>query len=153
MDSSLYTVAAPIVFNREIHVHYGQFYVQSRSDFFVGLIESLGGQANGLCGAAVPGLLFLITGLHTGHTSVTVEMLGAPAPIGDEWEDVVEASFRPATAKVALVQWAGEASWPRIEFLRSTGSQGVGHTAPHAQPLAAASSTPLWAIRPSISLT
>jgi hypothetical protein len=25
---------------------------------------------------------------------------------------VVEASFRPATAKVALVQWAGEASWP-----------------------------------------
>jgi len=109
---SLYTVAVPIVFDQEIQVHYGQFYVQSRPDFFVGLIESIGGQANGLCGAAVPGLLFLITGLHTGHTSVTVEMLGAPAPIGDEWEDVVEASFRPATARVALVQWAGEASWP-----------------------------------------
>src|SRR5262249_50612724 len=109
MDNSLYTVAVPIVFDQEIDVHYGQFYVQSRPDFFVGLIESLGGQANGLCGAAVPGLLFLITGLHTFHTSVTVEMLGAPAPIGEDWEDVVEASFRPATAKVALVQWAGEA--------------------------------------------
>jgi hypothetical protein len=77
MDSSLYTVAVPIVFDQEIH--YGQFYVESRTDeFFAGLTESLGGQANGLCGAAVPGLLFLTTGLHTGHTSVTVEMLGAP---------------------------------------------------------------------------
>ena len=108
MGSSLYTVAVPIVFDQEIHVHYGQFYVQSRPDFFVGLIESLGGQANGLCGAAVPGLLFLITGLHTGHTSVTVEMPGAPTPIGDEWEDVVEASFRLTRAKVFLLQWGGE---------------------------------------------
>jgi hypothetical protein len=87
--------------------------VESRSDdFFEGLTESRGGQANGLCGAAVSGLLFLTTGLHTGHTRVTVEMLDASAPVGDVWEDVVEASFRPATAKVALVQWAGEASWP-----------------------------------------
>src|SRR5215471_20895717 len=35
----------------------------------------------------------------------------APAPIGDEWEEVVEASFRPETAGLYLVQWAGEASW------------------------------------------
>ena len=102
----------PIVFDKEIHVHYGQFYLESRTDFFVGLTESLGGQANGLCGAAVPGRLFLITGLHTGHTRVTVEVLDAPAPIDADWEDVVEASFRPATANVALVQWASEASWP-----------------------------------------
>jgi len=39
-------------------------------------------------------------------------VLDAPAPIGDEWEDVVEASFRPANAKVALVQWAGQSTWP-----------------------------------------
>ena len=64
-----YTVAVPIVFDQEIHVHYGQFYVESRTDdFFEGLTESRGGQANGLCGAAVPGLLFLTTGLHTGRT-------------------------------------------------------------------------------------
>jgi hypothetical protein len=108
-----YTVAVPIVFDQEIHVQYGQFYVESRTDnFFEAMTESQVGQANGLCGAAVPGLLFLITGLHTGRTRVTVEVLDAPAPIGDEWEDVVEASFRPATATVALVQWAGEASWP-----------------------------------------
>lgn len=108
-----YTVAVPIVFDQEVHVHGWQFYVESRTDdVFEGLTESRGGQANGLCGAAVPELLYLTTGLNTGHTWVTVEVLDAPAPIGDEWEDVVEASFRPATAKVALVQWAGAASWP-----------------------------------------
>jgi len=101
------------VFDQEIRVHYGQFYVESRiDDFFEGLTESQGGQANGLCGAAVPGLLFLTTGLHTGRTRVTVEVLDVPVPVRDEWEDVVEASFRPATTKVVLVQWAGEASWP-----------------------------------------
>jgi hypothetical protein len=46
--------------------------------------------------------------LHTGSTRVTVEVLDAPAPIGDEWEDVVEASFRPTRAKVFLLQWGGE---------------------------------------------
>jgi len=107
-----YTVSVAIVFDQEIHVDYRQFYVESGSGWAADLNESLGGQANGLCGAAVPGQLFLITGLHTGRARVTVEVLDAPAPIGDEWEDVVEASFRPVTAKVALVQWAGEASWP-----------------------------------------
>ena len=103
-----YTVSVAIVFDQEIHVHYGQFYVESGSGWAADpLNESLGGQANGLCGAAVPGQLFLITGLHTGPTRVTVEVLDAPAPIGDEWEDVVEASFRPTRAKVFLLQWGG----------------------------------------------
>ena len=107
-----YTVAVPTVFDQEIHVHYGQFYVESRvGDFFEGLTDSRGGQANGLCGAAVPGLLFLTTGRHTGYTRVTVEILNEFALVGDEWEHVVEASFRPATTRVALVQWAAEASW------------------------------------------
>ena len=52
-------LAVPIVFDQEIHVDYGQFYVESRTDeFFEGFTE-LGGQAKRLCGAAVPGLLFL----------------------------------------------------------------------------------------------
>ena len=105
---AVYTVSVPIVFDREIHVHYGQFYVESSGWPADPLNESLGGQANGLCGAAVPGQLFLITGLHTGSTRVTVEVLDAPAPIGDEWEDMVEASFRPMGAKVFLLQWGGE---------------------------------------------
>jgi hypothetical protein len=56
------------VFDREIHIHYGQFYMESGSGWPPDpLQESLGGQANGLCGAAVPGQLFLITGLHRLH--------------------------------------------------------------------------------------
>ena len=112
MVKQVYTVTVSIVFDQEIHVYYGQFYVESRTDGLFELTESLGGQANGLCGAAVPGLLYLITGLHTGHTRVTIELLDATAPICDEWEDVVEASFLPVTAKVALVEWAFQASWP-----------------------------------------
>jgi hypothetical protein len=103
----------PTLFDGELHVHYGQFYIESRiDDFFGDLTEALGGQANGLCGAAVPGFLYLITGLHTGNVHLTVELLDAAPPVGDGWEDVVEVSFRPETAKVVLVQWAGEASWP-----------------------------------------
>jgi len=49
-------------------------------------------------------------------------VLDALPPIGDEWEDVVEASFRPASAQVALVEWAGQAVWPLpvvpIDYLR-----------------------------------
>lgn len=102
-----------VLFDGELHVHYGQFYVESRTDdYFDDLAEARAGQVNGLCGAAVPGLLFLTTGLHTGNVHVTVEVLDSPAPVGDDWEDVVEVSFRPETESVHLVQWAGEASWP-----------------------------------------
>lgn len=39
-------------------VHYGQIYVQSGEDY-PDLAECFGGQRNGLCGAAMPGVLFL----------------------------------------------------------------------------------------------
>jgi hypothetical protein len=40
----VYTVAVPIVFDQEIYVSYGQFYVESRTDdYFEGLTESQGG--------------------------------------------------------------------------------------------------------------
>ena len=99
-----------IVFDQQIHVYYWQFYVESRTDGFFELTESLGGQANGLCGAAVPGLLFLTTGLHTGRTRVTVEALedarllllgGAPmdGPRYIEWNFVSSSQERIARAK------------------------------------------------------
>lgn len=101
------------LFEGELHVHYSHFYVESRmGDYFHGLTETRGGQRNGLCGAAVPGLLFLTTGLHTGNVEVTVELCDAPPPVGDDWEDVVEVSFRPQSDRVQLVQWASEAVRP-----------------------------------------
>ncbi|GAA0814047.1 hypothetical protein [Spirilliplanes yamanashiensis] len=61
------------------------------------------GQANGLCGAAVRGHLVLVTGLHTGYVRMTVELHPAEPPLGDEWEDAVEAPFRQRAKKL----WVG----------------------------------------------
>jgi hypothetical protein len=82
-------------------VHYGQLYVES-SDFYADLGECFGGQQNGLCGAAIQGKLFLITGLHTGKVGFTVELHDEAPPIDDEWEEIVEASFEPAGETVLV---------------------------------------------------
>jgi hypothetical protein len=53
----------------------------------------------------------MVTGLHTGHVGLTVELHDEAPPVEEVWEDVVEVSFTPASATVALVEWGG-ASWP-----------------------------------------
>jgi hypothetical protein len=96
----------------EVHVHYSQIYVVSGPDGLApGLQEAFGGQSSGLCGAATPGALFLTTGLHTGYIGFTVEVREQAPPLGAEWEDVVEVSFRPESADSALMEWAGQAAW------------------------------------------
>lgn len=100
-----------MLFEDDVYVHYGQFSVLSQPELNIDG-EVRAGQVNGLCGAAVPGSLFLVTGLHTGEVRLTVELHDRPVPLADEWEEVVEVSFRPETGSVRLVQWAGEASWP-----------------------------------------
>ncbi|MFJ4767712.1 hypothetical protein ACIP88_01170 [Streptomyces uncialis] len=95
-----------------VHVHYSQIYVESDPDgVFPDLAEALGGQRNGLCGAATPGLLWLVTGLHTGSVGFTVEVHDQAPPLDAGWEEIVEASFRPASTSTALVEWGGEDSW------------------------------------------
>lgn len=61
------------------------------------------GQVNGLCGAAVRGFLSLVTGLHTGYVRFTVELHPAEPPLGDEWEEAVEVSFRHRAKRL----WVG----------------------------------------------
>ncbi|MFI6155158.1 hypothetical protein ACIBCA_21010 [Kitasatospora sp. NPDC051170] len=96
----------------EVHVHYGQIYVESDPDSFgPGLAEAFAGQSAGLCGAAIPGALWLATGLHTGSVGFTVEVHDEELPLDPAWEDVVEVSFRPASDESRLIQWAGEAVW------------------------------------------
>jgi hypothetical protein len=92
-------------------VAYGQIYVES-SDFYADLGECFGGQQNGLCGAAIPGKLFLITGLHTGKVGFSVDLYDEAPPIDDSWEEIVEASFKLEGDEVALVGWGGEGRWP-----------------------------------------
>jgi hypothetical protein len=96
--------------SQAVWVHYAQIYVQSGEDY-PDLAECFGGQSNGLCGAAMPGILFLITGLHTGEVDFTVELYDAPPPIDDSWQEIVEASFRPM-GEAELVGWGGHGCWP-----------------------------------------
>jgi hypothetical protein len=99
------------VVHGDVHVHYGQIYVHDEAgDPFEGdLTACFAGQRNGLCGAAVPGHLFLITGLHTGDVGFTAEVHEAEPPDAGG-EDVVEASFR-AEGGTRLVTWGGEDWW------------------------------------------
>ncbi|WP_069173493.1 hypothetical protein [Streptomyces griseus] len=96
----------------EVHVHYGQIYAESDPDGTTpGLPEAFAGQSGGLCGAAVPGALWLHTGLHTGNVGFVVEVHDVPPAVDPDWEEVVEVSFRPVSERTSLVQWAGEAVW------------------------------------------
>ncbi|MEU2589097.1 hypothetical protein ABZ612_41195 [Streptomyces avermitilis] len=96
----------------EAHVHYGQIYVESDPDSFgPGLAEAFAGQSAGLCGASVPGALWLTTGLHTGSVGFTVEVHGQAPPLDAVWEDVVEVSFCPVSGSSELVEWGGEDFW------------------------------------------
>ncbi|MFC9999541.1 hypothetical protein [Nocardia sp. NPDC127526] len=96
---------------REVGVSYGQIYVESVPGINSRMDEAFAGQGSGLCGAAVPGALFLHTGLHTGKVGFTVEVHDQAPPLDPEWEDVVEVSFYPVSDQSFLVQWAGEAHW------------------------------------------
>jgi hypothetical protein len=91
-------------------VSYGQIYVESAENYS-DLGECFGGQQNGLCGAAIDGKLFLITGLHTGDVGFTVELHDGPPPIDDTWEEIVEAPYRPL-GDVSLEGWGGSGRWP-----------------------------------------
>ncbi|MER6028764.1 hypothetical protein [Streptomyces sp. NPDC001851] len=96
----------------EVHVHYGQLYVESDPDSYgPDLADSFAGQCSGLCGAAIPGTLWLTTGLHTGDVGFTVEVHDHAPPLDPSWEDVVEVSFRPASDSTELVLWGGDGSW------------------------------------------
>lgn len=100
-----------VLFDGEIWVHYGQAYLESRVEGEdVGLVEAFAGQRNGLCGGASAGFLYLITGLHTGRVGFTVESYNGdgPPPVGEQWQEVVEVSFTPASSQIGVVEWGGQ---------------------------------------------
>ncbi|MCT2583066.1 hypothetical protein [Actinophytocola gossypii] len=100
-----------MLMSEDVRVHYSQIYVTSGHGDVPDLREALGGQRNGLCGAARPGALYLVTGLHTGTVGFAAELHEQAPPVDESWEDVVEVSFRPI-APPALVGWGGEGRWP-----------------------------------------
>lgn len=61
-----------VLFADDVRVHYG-FIFLGQADIDADLMDARRGQRNGLCGAAVAGVLSLITGLHTGAVPLVVE--------------------------------------------------------------------------------
>ncbi|WP_278102659.1 hypothetical protein AB0870_14685 [Microbacterium proteolyticum] len=92
-----------VIFDRPMHVHYGfiWLYPEGRFDELADL-DPFQGQANGLCGAALPGILSMRTGLHTGAVPLRVVVVDEPPPLGDA-EDIVGVSFRPTESVLMLV--------------------------------------------------
>lgn len=97
-----------VLFGGDVHVHYGFISLQPFDSDDPGLPESRGGQSNGLCGAAVPGALLMVTGTHTGNVPVRTELHDAEPPVGDQWEDVVEVSLHvePEEYWLSAFDWA-----------------------------------------------
>src|SRR5213080_443137 len=94
------------VFDGRLHVHYGQAYVFSGDAGDTGEMDRcFRGQTNGLLGAGHLGMLFFMTGLHTGSVELTVDVAERKPQLDERWEECVEASFAPAATDVRLVDW------------------------------------------------
>ena len=69
--------------------------------------DCFAGQTNGLCGAVVPGMLMLTTGLHHGKVGFTIDVQDDEPPFEEVWEEVVEVSFVQKDAEAILVGFYG----------------------------------------------
>lgn len=102
-----------VLLDREVHVSYGQIYVVGRGDHSTGeLADWFRGQGNGLCGASLPGGLFLITGTHTGRVAFAIELHRHEPPLDDGWEEAVEVSFTVEGDGLGLAEWGGGGWYP-----------------------------------------
>lgn len=95
-------------FDGEIVVHYGQAYVLAPACDMDSIEEAFTNQRNGICGAALPGGLVLITGLHTGYVKLLVQVHHAAPAVDDSWDEIVEASWLLNSAPVILRNWDRE---------------------------------------------
>jgi hypothetical protein len=111
-----------VLFDADVPVHYGFINLlgvdeEDQAD----LMDTRAGQVNGLLGAAVPGQLSLVTGLHTGRVPLVVRWHDTVPAVGDEWEEVVEVSFQPPEADLLLTSFQDsfELRLPTVQSLRA----------------------------------
>ncbi len=96
-----------VLFDGQANVHYGQLYVLPPGQPALELEDAFRGQVSGLLGAAVPGKLWMTTGLHTGHVKLTIRQHSTEPPVDPTAEDIVEASTTLGVEAAVLVEWAG----------------------------------------------
>jgi hypothetical protein len=100
-----------VLVSDEAHVDYGQIFVRSGGDE-CDLYDAFAGQEGvGLCGVAMDGMLFLLTGLRIGGVGFTVELHDSRPALDETWEEIVEVPFRPVSEETELRQWNGQNSW------------------------------------------
>lgn len=118
-----------VLFDGSVQIDYGQFYFRSSDgqggcDFDGAFI----GQRNGLCGAATPGQLVLITGPNVGDPHVRAELHTREPALDDRWEDIVEATMIvPERSAYSIVELGGDALGDSTYF--SAGSYRVRYSA------------------------
>jgi hypothetical protein len=103
-----------------IDTSYGQMYFASGD--YVGYDcynTAFTGQANGLCGGAVAGGLFLKIGVHSGLVPISVEVHETPPPVDQSWDEIVEASCSIVESPAYLCGWGGE-SWVEVPLAEGT---------------------------------
>lgn len=96
-----------VAFDGLLSVDYSQAYVVSDGDP-PDPVEAFAGQVNGLCGARVPGALFLVTGQNAGEVGFRVDVVDRPPPVDPRWEEVVEVSLTALSDNVNLMDWDRE---------------------------------------------
>ncbi|MFJ6897812.1 hypothetical protein [Streptomyces hokutonensis] len=95
----------------EVHVDYGQIFVESGGDE-CDLYDAFAGQEGvGLCGGGTAGTLLLLTGLHIGGVDFTAELHDGRPEVDETWEEIVEVPFRPVSQETKLRQWNWKNSW------------------------------------------
>ena len=108
------------LFEGTVWVHYSQVYMVAHPENLPDMDWCFEGQENGLCGASQPGVLFLITGLHTGSVAMTVDLCDSEPLITDSWEEIVEVSFvTTSPLKPGIAEWGGH-GWHPLKFKRGT---------------------------------
>lgn len=117
-------VAEEVLFTGAVGVSYGQVYLVCVEPPEMG--ESFAGQVNGLCGAAVTGSLFLVTGVNYGTVQMAIELYPGEPPLSDTWEEIVEVSFTNVCPAPALEEWDGGGRHP---FSLEPGSYRVRYCA------------------------
>jgi hypothetical protein len=106
-------MTAGVLLAQDVWVAYGQIYLVSSTDEAGSTMEdAFRGQSNGICGAAVPGGLFLMTGTHTGRVGFTVELHHREPPLDNRWQEAVEVSFTAGGGDVGLAEWGGQGWHP-----------------------------------------
>lgn len=96
------------LFEGSVEVQYGQAYIELDGSFDGAMDACFRGQNNGLCGAQVPAVLFLTTGLHTGIVDIAIHLFDAEPGIDESWEEIVEISFQAPKGTITLMEWAAD---------------------------------------------